>query len=1089
MAAVLGILSFYGCGDETSNPPQKENGSCLTNKDCDSGICLINGKCGVYVGVGETCDDTNVCETGYKCENAVCVELPKVECQESSECTSKVCLTEGVCAELVNVGETCSLSRICPKDASCVEGRCVAGETGDDGCTKNEECPANNTCVEGKCVAGEPADDGCKKNEECPEGKECQGGKCVTSSGDYTGIASYSPSELADASASCKKADACMDNSECTKGANYAACECAQGSVACQTYPACKGIGDCVYECEGDYCSWLACANSEACSGPGVCNPDNLPANEDADADGIMNGIEIASGLDPCNADTDGDGVVDGFEDLNHDGVYQPDSGETDPKDPNSKREPKSQEGILVMDACKSSEVLSGGTTGKYNRFHLAKATDKGYNYYPDLDLAETSIIRFESDKVVGFFGSINNVIGTGQQVLMHSLDSGSYVENSAFKASVPLASWMSDKEGEGYNKNLQVVPDHTVDRYKYAITPNGKSLQEIAETIAIRFESNATPTSHVEPTAAYTGSLKCTGNATLYLARSSYENGRIYSGAITCDDTLKTAAVEALMDDVLSGTLVAPTRDIMPDAPSGGYQAYSDFVCQIEPYGNSSGKADFLWVIDNSGSMADELANLSKTVQLFGTTMKSFGIDFRVGVTTTDTYLLDEDPTAYKAYDEANDYKIVLDNYTYLNGVGFKQHNDTLKDFRGFLDILSNGKLDGGKQNAFTNEVTRNSKCTANGKNSKNICGFGFEDGLRSGVYTLSRVNVNLEDETAPDYYSAEDKANWDIIKKIKAGVTDGDAKKLAQVSLGTEENSLLYVIWVSDEESRQFKEKPEIAKISDSRTTNPVFDKSTGAICKTGYKLEGNTMRTGAGGADLAASACNPSMKETLDELIAAGQISEDSSMEELEAVYPEYADMLKYYIKQYHNFAQNREIVGFAFVGDTGRNNGGFCKELAVCKDSDCTKKDTDGSCLECTNWDYNNAAATVGANYGLSYIHMARFLSSYYPGNPEKVTKEGGKASICATDYNATVTTIAKDVVGRLGSHPLKGYPISSTIRVYRVQNNKAIEMTRNAASNGWAYDASQNAITFKNVQNIAITDYIAITYVIWKVQQG
>ena len=934
--------------------------------------------------------------------------------------------------------------------------------------------------------------------EECTpgpgEGGNNNGSNKNIVSDDFLGISKYTSKDISKASSTCKNAKSCLESGSCTKGADYAACECAQGGVACQTYPACAGIGECNYKCEGEYCSWLVCMNTESCGGQ--CIPGNLPEDEDFDNDGITNGVENRSelGLDPCNEDSDGDGVLDGVEDLNHDGKFQPEAGETNPKDPESKRDSSSQDGVLVKEACKKDDITSGGTTGKYNRFHLAKATNKNYKYYPELDMAETSVIRFESDKVVGFFGSYSTVIGTGQQVLGdNTLDAGSYVENSAFKASVPLASWMGDN-GQGYKKELQRIPDHAVDRYKYAITTNGKSLQTIADSIAKKLDPKST--------AKYGGNFTCTGNATLYLARSTYEKGRVYSGAIACDDSLKTAAVAALMDDVLSGTLVAPTRDLYDGAPAGGYEAYEDFVCQIEPYGNSSGKADFLWVIDNSGSMADELANLSKTVQLFGTTMKAYGIDFRVGITTTDAYLLDEDPTAYKAYDEANDYKIVLDNNTYLNGVGFKQHNDTLKDFRGFLDILTGGKLDGGKQNAFTNEVTRNSKCTANGKASKNICGFGFEDGLRSGVYTLSRVNVNLDDATAPDYYSAEDKTNWENIKKIKAGVTEGDAKKLAQVSLGTEENTLLYVIWVSDEESRQFKEKTETAKPKDSTNTNPVFDKSSGVICKTGYKLDGDTMRTGVGGADLAASACNPSMKDKLDQLIAADQISEDNSMEELEAIYPEYANMLKYYIKQYQNFAQNREIVGFAFVGDTGRKKGGFCKELAVCNEADCTQKDTDGSCLECNNWDYNSSSATVGANYGLSYIHMARFLSSFYVKNGNekdengkyviddtKATKEGGKASICATDYNATVTAIAEDVVGRLGSHKLWGYPVSTSIRVYRVQNNKASELTRNAASNGWAYDASQNAITFKNVQNIAITDSIAITYVIWKESQG
>ncbi|MBO4350191.1 MAG: hypothetical protein J6A01_04485 [Proteobacteria bacterium] len=1024
LATILGILSCYGCNDDSGDStPIRQNNRCIKESDCKSGVCL----------------------------------------------------NTGICADLVGLGENCDSTRICSKGSSCVDGKCAASDNNTQKCTSDADCRDGNVCIGGWCTIPTETKT-CTKDADCPANHTCFEGVCYYKWDEFGSVGDYTSSDLAKSSAECRKAKTCMDREECKKGVNYAACLCAQGDIECRTYPVCAGIGKCTYNCgEGDSCSWAVCVNSEACTGQ--CIPGNLPANEDFDGDGIANDIELKNGkLDPCNADTDGDGIKDGDEDLNHDGIYQPEDGETDPTDPGSKIEPSTQEGMLAMNACKRSEVLSGGTTGRYSRFFLAKVTDKGYQYYTDLDIADTNVVRFESGKVVGFFGSHAKVIGTGQQLLASALDAGTYVEISAFKAAVPLASWFGDSS-YGYQKEFQVVPDHTVDRYQYIIATNGKSLQEIADAIAKQLDPHST--------AKYGSSTKCSGNAILYLARSTYEKGSVYSGAIACESDTKTAAVAVLMDDVASGTLVAPSRTLASEVFSEGFAAYEDFICQIEPYGNSAGKVDFLWVIDNSGSMADELEKLSKTIQLFGTSMKAYGIDFRAGVTTTDAYLLDEDPTAYKAYDETKDYALVLDNSTYLNGVGFKQHNDTLKEFRGFLDILSNGKLDGGKQNAFQTEVTRNAKCTVGGKKSRNICGFGYEDGLRSGAFTLSRIHVDLDEANAPDYYSTEDKNNWDIIKKIKAGVTGGDVKKLAQVSPREDENSLLYVIWVSDEESRQFKEEAGVAKPVNSVVTNPVFENSTGSICKTGYKLNHGTMRTGPGGDDLSASDCNPSMKDKLEQLIEDGSISEDSSMEELEAVYPEYADMLKYYIKQYQNYAQNKRIIGFALVGDAGRKNGGLCKPLAVCSDADCLIKDTDGSCLECTNWDYNSSLATVGANYGLSYIHMARFLSSYYPDNPDKATKEGGKASICADDYNAVVTAIAEDVVGRVGSHRLRGYPISSSIRVHRVKDGAVTEMARNAVSDGWEYDASQNAITFKNVQNIAITDSIAITYVIWK----
>ena len=953
---ILGILFYYGCGDDVKKSPEPINyKTCISETDCESGVCLNSGYCATVVEGGEACDYMHVCKTGYKCTDGVCTEMDSTDCQDGncdpspgdkckkgSDCASGVCLDNSVCATVVGEDEKCDSTRICLKGYHCVTGVCKVDSTQDENCTTDADCPDGKMCQNGTCTKPGQEEE-CWSDDYCPEGEVCKEGHC---------------------------------------------------------------------------------------------------------------------------------------------------------------EKPTSPEEILSATACKRQKILSGGTTGNYERFNLAKITNKDYKYYPEANMAQTNVVRFEApkEKVVGFFGSSNDIVGTGQQLLSNtSLESGTYVENSAFKASVPLASWLVEDKGYDAEK-LQLVPNHSVDRYKYSIILGSKTLQDAANAIAKLFEASSTE--------KYGGKLACAdGKATLYLARSVYEMGNVYSGAIACDADMKTPAVLSLMEDIQSGTLVSPTKKIADVAPvtgghvtANGYDAFEDFVCQIEPYGKSSGKADFLWVIDNSGSMFDEQENLSDTVELFAKSMKAYGIDFRFGVTTTDAYLLDEDPTAYIAYDE--NYKIVINSDTYLNGLGFRQHDNVLRDFRGFLDILTDSKIHPGKRHAFQYEITTNSKCNANGKKGNNICGFGFEDGLKSGAFTLSRANVNVNEVIAPDYYSDYDKSNWANIKAIKEGVvsdinperTDAqneeiNQEKREQVSLDTDVNTLLYVIWLTDEESRQFKEEPQVVKPVDFKNTNSAFDHSTGRLCSTGYKQKDGTIKTGPGSDKLKTSDCNPSMKSKLNELIQNGTITEDSTMAEIEVAYPEYANMLKYYIQQYQNFAQDREIVGFAFVGDSGRENGGFCKKLAICKDSDCTKKDTDGSCLECSNWDYNNPAATVGANYGLSYIHMARFLSSYYPvhypDNWDNVTKEGGKASICATDYSTTMTSIAEDVVGRLGAHPLKGYPISSTIRVYRVKNNKVTELTRNAATDGWSYDASQNAITFKEIQNMAIADEIAITYVIWR----
>ena len=55
----------------------------------------------------------------------------------------------------------------------------------------------------------------------------------------------------------------------------------------------------------------------------------------------------------------------------------------------------------------------------------------------------------------------------------------------------------------------------------------------------------------------------------------------------------------------------------------------------------------DFIWVVDNSGSMADELENVANTAGLFVDKLVASGIDYRVAVTTTDAFVADEWPHA----------------------------------------------------------------------------------------------------------------------------------------------------------------------------------------------------------------------------------------------------------------------------------------------------------------------------------------------------------------------------------------------------------------------------------------------------------
>jgi hypothetical protein len=97
------------------------------------------------------------------------------------------------------------------------------------------------------------------------------------------------------------------------------------------------------------------------------------PKDADSDDDGIFDGTEkgltapesgdtdLGAGhfiadadplttTDPTNPDSDGDGILDGIEDPNGNGAYEPELGESDPKDPGSTPPPQpTQSGVRVL--------------------------------------------------------------------------------------------------------------------------------------------------------------------------------------------------------------------------------------------------------------------------------------------------------------------------------------------------------------------------------------------------------------------------------------------------------------------------------------------------------------------------------------------------------------------------------------------------------------------------------------------------------------------------------------------------------------------------------------------------------------------
>lgn len=951
----------------------------------------------------------------------------------------------------------------------------------------------------------------------------------------------------------CYNSEKCMDSPKCTGDQAYIACKCVVDKQ-CSTNPQCNGIVDsstqsnytwCNYTCgkvikvgveDVDTCNWLVCANDKVCieKNQSGCNPATIGSEDptgDYDQDGVSNRVEANSPLyNPCTADSDNDGVVDGLEDLNGDGKIDELLGETYPNDPTSVPDIEGGEASVRTVACSSKAMK-----GHFSTFNSTAVAQFGsetsrYNYVPySADTTKEYVMLDDSGtKVYGFF--FRDAISYEGKVLIkkvvNSYLSGKvteYFEELNQKGKVPEDSWLDN----GYNKNsLQRLPSHTVHHLKYALKQSGGlTPTEVRDAIAKTITE--TPDNVTE-----SSSEACTGDIRVYLARSLYEDSTIYSFAVACSENVGSNGDGFnQMEDILSGTMVA----------SNSYKPFEDFMCQTKLYGDASGAVDFIWVVDNSGSMIDEQEAVAQTVDLFTERLNSSGINYRLGVTTTDAYSLDEaDPN--NGYNLEWPTSAQSDSaYPIFRETGLRPFLKAMNVY-GFLDQSTRPTvLKSAFQVAVTDDANCNVPTAVYKQGGKNICGYGIEDGLKSLETVLDRLSnpplsmirsmleyskwesasassaagaCKVSQEDAPHCYddiANDGKSCYDELKRYYERNAESNKNvvtclnRLTSITLRDE--ALKYIIWISDENSRQFKESMEVVKDNgqprkEDGIQRPFF------VCRTGYELydngsvditnpngvfnmihgacqinqhdNANCTTTLANKCECEASACNATMPVNYRHEDTDGKldINETSMLSDIATIesgkYKPQHDMLMYYMTSYLKYAGKGGIAGFAIVGDDAGSDGS-CKEL-----------------IEGT---------TDGADYGYDYILTARYLSTFQKysdtnmyineqGNYNMSGQEGGFASICNSNYSEIVNNIMTDAIGRVASHNLKGFPISSTIRVALVNpgDDEATLLERGASVNGWQYNALQNSITLSGVT--ASSDaYLAISYVLWKVNEG
>lgn len=135
----------------------------------------------------------------------------------------------------------------------------------------------------------------------------------------------------------------------------------------------------------------------------------------------------------------------------------------------------------------------------------------------------------------------------------------------------------------------------------------------------------------------------------TLQISHDASANSNIVGVGVST--TAGYTAAEAALTGLLDGSNTAPAGYLQLT----GVSSFS---------GAAAAKADFLWVVDNSGSMGQEQNAVATNAANFFDRMTQTGLDFRLGVITTDS-------AALKGGDFTNDKTTFQTNVTGLGGSG----------------------------------------------------------------------------------------------------------------------------------------------------------------------------------------------------------------------------------------------------------------------------------------------------------------------------------------------------------------------------------------------------------------------------------
>ena len=573
-------------------------------------------------GIGDSCNNNDDCDSALVCNSlGQCIS---VECKTAADCSiGKTCSSEYKCVNPVNNGD-CSSNVECANFEQCnSDGQC---EPRPGYCADIFDCQAGQECVENQCTGGPDGDtetimDGdtdpdedlqVDGDQEDSEVSEEDTETVDLPDTDNDGL----PDELEDSNGNGEwdegietdfnnpdtDADGILDGIE---DANQNGRWDLNETDALRTDTDFDKLPDGVED-----------ANQNGVIDLGETDP----IDDDTDDDGVIDGNELSNGYfngassDPLRKDTDGDTIPDGVEDANGDGIYQPETGETDPTlaDSDLDGTPDNEESVATI--CQEDQVtlvtLHENNDGDWT---LAMLPDISYTL---LDLAPATgellyaaAIQDTTNSIAGF-------------ILARDLTAADLNEQVANDNALVL-----DIPRNGV-LNHRGRPYETADEYQamtshYTIkTANSQSASTLANEILARFSGKAVGDISGFPT---------------NLLASDDEFEVVFETLIRPDSVLVLLTVTT--DSLYNNPGTPESRVRMLDITDGTSirKNQKDTTNGCDPLrGSEPSVVDVVWVVDDSGSMDEDQAAVAAAADSFAAVMTGAGIDFRVGVTST---------------------------------------------------------------------------------------------------------------------------------------------------------------------------------------------------------------------------------------------------------------------------------------------------------------------------------------------------------------------------------------------------------------------------------------------------------------------